>query len=136
MYKDYIFHVNWEDRLKTIHEIGVLAKIDKYFYFIVKDEKNASKAYTNGFNGVPGFKPNRVYKSEELFDFFKFRVFKTANVNYCEELRKTKGKSMTDSFLVDEIPEEEIQKNKIKILEAYELQEKIKNIIDEKYVEQ
>lgn len=134
MYKDYIFHVNWEDRLKTIHEIGVLAKIDKYFYFIVKDEKNASKAYTNGFNGVPGFKPNRVYKSEELFDFFKFRVFKTVNVNYCEELRKTKGKSMTDSFFVEEMIEEEAKKSKIKILEADNLQQKIANLIMENVI--
>lgn len=136
MNNDYIFHVNWEDRLKNIHQIGVLAKLEKYFYFIVKDEKNAKEAYTNGFNGVPGFKSNKVYRSEELFDFFKFRVFKTSDVNYCEELRKTKGRSMTDSFFVEEMAEEEAKKSKTKILEADNLQQKITNLIMENVIMQ
>ena len=126
MNKDYVFSINWEDRFKNVHKIGVLAQLDEEFYLIVKDNKKAYKAHENGFDGLPGFKAEKVYKSQELFDFFKNRVLRTANMNYCEELRKTGAKSMIDSFSVEEMPEEVIKEKKSKILKAYDLQEKMK----------
>ena len=125
MNKDYIFSINWEDRFKNVHKIGVLAQLDEEFYLIVKDNKKANKAHENGFNGLPGFKAEKVYKSSELFDFFKNRVLRTTDINYCEELSKTGAKSMIDSFSVEEMPEKVIKEKKSKILKAYDLQEKL-----------
>ena len=125
MNKDYIFSINWEDRFKNVHKIGVLAQLDEEFYLIVKDSKKANKAHENGFNGLPGFKAEKVYKSSELFDFFKNRVLRTTDINYCEELSKTGAKSMIDSFSVEEMPEKVIKEKKSKILKAYDLQEKL-----------
>lgn len=134
--KDYVFNVNWQDRHKELYRVGILAQLDKNFYFIVKDKDSENKAYNSGFRGVPGFKSDEVYKSQELFDFFKNRVLRTPNVNYCEELRKTGGKSMIDSFSLDAVPEEELKEYKTKILEAHRLQEALKKLRNKKVAEQ
>ena len=130
--KDYVFNVNWEDRHKEIYKIGILAQLDQYFYLIIKDEKSAEKAYKSGFKGLPGFKTDEVYKSLELFDFFKNRVLRTPNVDFCEELGRTGGKSMIDSFSVEVMAEGEIKEYKTKILEAHRLQEALKKVRDRK----
>lgn len=136
MNNDCIFHMKWEDRFKKAHNIGILAKIEENYYLMIKDKENAKEAYENDFNGVPGFKTNKVYKSQELFSFFKDRLLKQPNMDWCEELRKTSAKSMTDSFFVEEMPEEEAIKSIAIILEADRLQEKIKKMMEEKVMEQ
>lgn len=131
MNRDYIFHINWDDRLKKSHRVGILAQIDELFYMIIKDEKNAEFAYKNGFVGVPGFKTEEVYRSSELFDFFKSRILEKNQKNLCEELAKTKGMSMIDSFSVEEVAQRTIPKYREVILQAYELQVK-KSLAQEK----
>ncbi len=126
MSKDYVFSINWEDRFKNVHKIGVLAQIEDEFYIIIREKEKAKEAFKNGYIGVPGFKAEKIYKSNEMFDFFKNRVLRTSNTNYCEELSKSGGKSMIDSFFVEKMSEEESEYKKLKILKAYELQEKLK----------
>ena len=132
MIRDYIFHVNWEDRHKQLHKIGILAQINEYFYLIIKEQENASLAYKNGFIGIPGFNEEEVYRSEELFDFFRNRILESKRKNPCEELSKTGGTSMTDSFSVEEISEKLSEKYKKIILEAYDLQLRKKQIQEQK----
>lgn len=134
--EDYVFHVNWEDRHKQLHKIGILAQIDKYFYLIIKEQTEDSSAYKSGFIGVPGFNKEEVYRSGELFDFFRNRILESKRKNPCEELSKTGGISMTDSFSVEEISKRISKKYKKIILEAYELQERKKKIQEEKHVEE
>lgn len=124
MNKDYVFHINWEDRHKLSYRVGILAQLDEYFYVIIKDQENAQMAYKNGFIGIPGFKVEEVYRSQELFDFFKSRVLHKNAQNPCEELVSTGAKSMIDSFSVEKIPDKVIPKYKGIILRAYELQQK------------
>jgi len=126
MSKDYVFSINWEDRFKNVHKIGVLAQIEEAFYIIIREKEKAKEAFKNGYNGLPGFRTEKIYKSNEMFDFFKDRVLRKANIDYCEELSKTGGKSMIDSFFVERLSEEETEDKKMKILKAYELQEKLK----------
>lgn len=124
MNKDYIFHINWEDRYKHSYRVGILAEIDEVFYLAIKSEKDAVLAYKSGFIGIPGFKTEEVYRSSELFDFFKNRILETSKANASEELARSKAVSMTDSFSVEEISKNVSKKYKRIILEAYELQER------------
>jgi len=134
MNRDYIFNLNWEDRYKNSYRVGMLAQIDGAFYFVLKDEeKNETAAHKNGYIGIPGFKVEEMYRSQELFDFFKSRVL---GHNPCEELAKTRGVSMVDSFSVEEIPERMMPKYRKIILEAYELQEKKKKEQEENAIQQ
>lgn len=132
MNKDYIFHVNWEDRYKHSYRVGILAEIDEAFYLAIKNEEDATLAYKSGFIGIPGFKTEEVYKSQELFDFFKKRILETTKGNESEELAKSKAVSMIDSFSVEKVSEKLSQKYKKIILEAYELQKKKESLKEEK----
>lgn len=122
--KDYVFHINWEDRHKISYRVGFLAKLDEYFYIIIKDQENAHMAYKNGFIGIPGFRAEEAYRSQELFDFFKSRVLNNNGQNPCEELASTGGKSMIDSFSVEKVPDKVVTKYKGMILKIYELQQR------------
>lgn len=128
MNKDYVFNINWEDEEKQLHRIGFLAQLDGSFYLIIKNEENAKIAYDNGFIGIPGFKLQEVYKSEELFDFFKNRILQKSNSNPCEELAETGAKSMVDNYSVSQISDKISLKYKKLILAAYDLQEQKANI--------
>ena len=125
MNKDYVFHVNWEDRHKQSYRIGILAQLDEAFYLVIKDERNAKLAYDNGFAGIPGFKAEEVYMSgTKLFDFFERRILEKEATKQCEELARTCGVSMVDSFSVEIISDKLSEKYKRIILEAYELQQR------------
>ena len=124
MNKDYVFRVNWEDRHKNIYVIGILAKIEDSFYLVFKDEKHIETAYKQGYIGIPGFNVEEIYKSQELFDFFKSRILQTNKSNPCEELARSRGISMIDSFSVDQLSERMIPKYREIILEAYDIQAK------------
>ena len=121
---DYVFYMNWEDRLKQNHKVGMLAKIKEDYYFFIKNKQRAEAAYRAGFIGVSGFEPERIYKSKELFDFFKSRIIAKSSEDPCKELSETNAISMVDSFSVEEIKDDVANKYKKIILQAYELQEK------------
>lgn len=133
MNKDYVFHINWDDRYKNSYRVGLLAELDECFYLIIKDGKKAETAYKNGFVGIPGFRSEEVYRSHELFDFFKSRISEGARKkNPSEELAKSKGISMIDSFSVEEAPERMTKKYKEIILKTYELQERKTQLQEER----
>lgn len=126
--KDYIFYLNWEDNMKNLRKVGYFAHIEENFYLLISSEKNAETAYANGFIGLPGFKTDEIYKSSELFDFFKNRISDKDSEDPCKELSKNEGKSMVDSFSLEEVPEILSDKQKQALLEAYERQEKLKEL--------
>lgn len=134
--KDYFFYIIWEDDENNKYKIGVLAQIDKMFYLrmhkkgqsISVEDKSKETAYDNGCIGITAFKRDRVYKSGELFDFFKKRLLDKTSDNPCEELKEKHAISMVDSFSVKEMEEEKHKKCKEVILDMYEIQEKNKNI--------
>ena len=126
--KDYIFFLNWEDNMKNIRKVGYLANIDKEFYLIISGKANAETAYENGFIGIPGFRPGEIYKSSELFSFFKNRILDKDSDNPCGELLKNQGKSMVDSFSIEEVPEILADRQKKTLLKAYSIQEKKKKV--------
>ena len=126
--RDYIFYLNWEDTIKNIRKVGYLANIENEFYLLISGEKNAQTAYANGFIGIPGFRSGEIYKSSELFLFFKNRILNKEIENPCEELLKNEGKSMIDSFSLEEVPEGIAEKKKEALLEAYKIQEEKKKV--------
>lgn len=129
--KDYVFQVNWEDRNKKSYVVAMLAQLDKEFYLVLKDKKDIETACKQGYIGIPGFSQS-IYKSNELFDFFKCRVAKTTQANPCVELIETKGKSMVDSFFVEPIPDRLVPKYKEIIIETYKLQQRKKELEENK----
>ena len=133
--KDYVFYINWEDRHKQTYRIGFLAQLDESFYLIIKNEEKAQIAYKNGFIGLPGFKSEEVYKSRELFDFFKSRILQKSSSTPCEELATTGAKSMIDSFSVEKLSDKLAQNYKNIILEMYDLQTRKVQIQEQKEVE-
>lgn len=122
--RDYVFNVQWTDKYRNSYKVGLLAQIDKMFYFIMSSPKTAEAAYKKGFVGVPGFQAEEVYRSQELFDFFKGRILEDKSENPCEELAQNKGLSMIDSFSVEEVSERIAKKYKEAILRAYEVKVK------------
>jgi len=107
--QDSYYYINWEDNQKNLFRIGVLARIDDVYYLktFAKKGENERDAFSHGYAGLPGFNIGQVYKStNKLFDFFLNRIYRGgANVDYMEELKKTRGRMLTDSFSVEEIPE-------------------------------
>ena len=101
--KDYYFYINWEDDKKNLYRVGILARIEDIYYMKTQrigaeKERDAS---SHGYNGIPGFVNGKLYKSErQLFDFFKERIFieKNNDVDIMEELNKTNGRTLRDSF--------------------------------------
>jgi len=130
--KDYIFYLNWEDNIKNIRKVGYFAHIQESFYLVVSGKENAKTAYENGFIGIPGFKADEIYKSPELFNFFKNRILYKDTNDPCKELIETKGKSMIDSFSVEEVPEIIADRQKQALLEAYKKQEELKKLRSKK----
>ena len=126
--KDYIFFLNWEDNMKNIRKVGYLANIEKEFYLLISDIANAKTAYDNGFIGIPGFRAGEIYKSSELFSFFKNRILDKESDDPCGELLKNEGKSMVDSFSIEKVPEILAERQKKILLKAYSIQEKKKKI--------
>lgn len=102
--QDYYFYIIWEDTEKNAYRIGILAQIDSQFYLKMNNSTNNSLAAKRGYIGIPGFQFDKIYKSSELFDFFKYRILDKKSNNPCEELLQNSGKSMVDSFSLEEIP--------------------------------
>lgn len=108
--KDYYFYINWEDDKKNLYRVGILARIEDIYYMKTQQigaekERDAS---SHGYNGIPGFVKGKLYKSErQLFDFFKERIFieQNSDVDIMEELDKTNGRTLRDSFSLEEMPE-------------------------------
>lgn len=138
--KDYFFYIKWEDTKGKLYKIGILAQIEEMFYLrmyhkvrqteLEKLEEEKITAYDNGCIGIPGFKRGKIYRSQELFDFFKNRILGKDEENPCEELKETNAKSLVDSFSVEEIVMEPKKKKSCKdvILKLYEEQLKKENI--------
>ena len=102
--QDYYFYIVWEDTEKNAYRIGILAQIDGQFYLKMNNSTNTSLASKRGYIGIPGFQFDKIYKSSELFDFFKYRILDKKSNNPCEELLQNSGKSMVDSFSLEEMP--------------------------------
>lgn len=127
---DYYLYINWEDNQQNVYRIGVLARISNTYYLktYAKKSNYERDAYSHGYIGIPGFIPGRLYTStNQLFDFFKRRVFAPNgtehSIDFLEELKKTNGISLTDSFSIEEMPEKYRQSCK-NILESLSSLEK------------
>ena len=101
---DYFFYIVWEDTEKNAYRIGVLAQIDGQFYLKMNNNNTSTIAANKGCIGIPGFQVDKIYKSSQLFDFFKYRILNKKSNNPCEELLKNTAKSMVDSFYLEEVP--------------------------------
>lgn len=127
--EDYYFFINWEDAQKNLYRVGILAKIQNTYYMRISERKpnDERDAYSHGYIGIPGFIPGELYKSNnELFDFFEKRVSEvpSKDKDYYQELLTSEGRTLTDSFSVEEMPEIYRKKCKETLLAMDELKQK------------
>ena len=109
---DKFLYVNWEDDRKNTYRIGILARINGDYYLKTQypNQDGERNAHSHGFAGIPGFANGRLYKStNDLFDFFKDRIYpgkiENRDSDILEELMKTEGKTVRDSFFIEEMPD-------------------------------
>lgn len=131
---NHYLYINWEDDQKNMYRVGILAKIDDVYYLRTYTRKpdDERDAYSHGYIGIPGFIPGELYKStHQLFDFFKNRVYVESNAekdtDYFEELKKSQGKTLTDSFSIEEMPENYRAKCKSVILAMDKQKQRLQN---------
>ena len=131
--QDYYLYIDWEDTQKNIYRVGILARISNTYYMKTypRKENDERDAYAHGYIGIPGFIPGELYKStNELFDFFQKRISvtdqKKENLDCCQELLQSEGRTLTDSFSVEEIPENYRSKCKEVLLAMDELKQRQK----------
>lgn len=101
---------------ENIFSLGVLEKKENNFIFTI-NETELKNAIKHGCMGIGNFDfLKTVYVSEELFDFFKFRIpsrthvdieniLKEYNLKEYDEmelLKITKAKEATDNYYVEE----------------------------------
>lgn len=120
------FYVKWEDSEKKSYNVAFLAYVEgSYYFFYNRSEEEMKQANQSGFYEVPSF-PNkkRIYMSQnDLFDFFKMRVPREPETNKDDSeldlLQTSKGEIPTDSFSIEEVPQEKVAvcKEIIQILE-------------------
>lgn len=120
--QDYFFYIIWEDSNNNSYKIGILAQIDGDFYLKMNNSNASALAFSKGCIGLPGFQLDKIYKSSQLFDFFKYRILDKKSDNPCKELLQNSGKSMVDSFSLEEIPNLLKPKCKQLILEMDKIQ--------------
>lgn len=129
MNEDYYFIVRWRDADQKLHNVAIMARINNIYY--LKKNKNSIKAYQNGYNGIPSFSKDILYKNEsEMFDFFNMRILnEDKQEDPCKLLSKSLGKRPVDSFSL-EIIEGEDKKEAIKkmILQLDKVQEENKKV--------
>jgi len=130
---DRFFWVKWKDSKKCEHVVGLLCYLDEKYYFKYNPELKDEINVPAGFNGVPTFgkvvgldeqqkeKTFSIRSSDELFGFFKGRIVKENETDIwkseygfdkydeCEILAKTKGKTPTDSYFVEEMDKEALK---------------------------
>lgn len=107
--------LKWKKNEK-IFSLGVLEKKDNNFIFTI-NEQQIKDAIKHGCSGIGNFDfLKNVYVSENLFDFFKFRIpskthrdiekiLKDYNLEEYDEmqlLKITKAKEATDNYYVEE----------------------------------
>lgn len=129
--QDYYLYINWEDSQKNIYRVGILAKINDTYYMRTYERKpnDERDAYSHGYIGIPGFIPGELYKStNELFDFFQKRVSAqeqaNQNIDYYQELLQSEGRTLTDSFSIEKMPESHQKKCKEVLIAMDELKQR------------
>ena len=122
---DYYFYIMWRDIKDASHKVGILARIEGNYYMkpYVQKSEDGTSIYDNGFSGVPTFSEDKLYKSERrLFDFFERRLLHRERVDSYDQLKEGKGRSVTDSYSVEEMSKEEAEKFKDILLELDRIQ--------------
>lgn len=109
--------LKWKSKRDKIYELGILSKENDKYIFKIK-EKQLKNAVKDGCMGIGNFNLlNSVEISDELFDFFKYRIvdknspklpeilkkYKLDKYDDMEILKITKAKSANDRYWVEEI---------------------------------
>lgn len=109
--------LKWKSKRNNVYDLGVLSK-ENYKYIFRINEKQLKKAIEDGCMGIGNFSLlNNIEVSDELFDFFKYRIVRKNSPKLNEMLKKynlekydemeilkiTKAKSVNDRYWVEEL---------------------------------
>lgn len=132
---NYFLNVNWNDLEKNTHRVGFLSLYNEKFYFKIRGKENIQRAYDQGFGGIPGIQPDRIYvSSNEMFNILKKRLGIRENekekIEIMKELlgNKIDGDTMIDNrrdkISFDNMTERESEECKKEIDELEQLENK------------
>lgn len=109
--------LKWKSKRDNIYELGILSKENNKYIFKI-DEEQLKKAIKDGCMGIGNFNLlNNVEVSDELFDFFKYRIVSEDSPKLQEMLKKynlkeyddmkilkiSQAKNVNDRYWVEEI---------------------------------
>ena len=109
---NFTFYVIWKDANQVEYKVGVLSHIDGSYYLkTCTNNSEPSSPYQNGFNGLPSFNPETIYKSDNsLFDFWKRRIIIHRDEDLYTVLKRTSASNRNDSFYLEEASSEDTEK--------------------------
>ncbi len=122
-----VLYLKWLSPLNNKkYIIGALCRKDKKYYFKLS-KKHITEAENQGFSMVtiPFSNFDKIYESDELFSIFKLRIPKIETYDEEEKrelleelgisefdefkyLEKTKGKLLTDNFILEKENEKDV----------------------------
>lgn len=102
---DSYFLVKWKENI-----IGVLARVNGTYYtqFHAKSLKNEISG--EEIIKQTSFQSDKLYKNDELFEFYEKRLRVEPNEDVFDRIRKTGAKRPTDNFWLQEMNKKQIKK--------------------------
>lgn len=97
---DNYFLVKWKDST-----IGILVRIDGIYYTKFYSKQLKDKLIGEEIIKQTSFQPDKLYKNDELFEFFEKRLRIETNEDAFDRIRKTGAKRPTDNFWLQEMDE-------------------------------
>lgn len=116
---DDYFLVKWKENI-----IGILARVNGIYYTQFHAKHLQDEALGEEIIKQTSFQADKLYKNDELFDFFEKRLRIEPNEDVFDRIRKTGAKRPTDNFWLQEMNEKQKKAFKKTLKKATEKQEK------------
>ena len=96
-------NVNWNDLDKNTHRVGFLSLYNEKFYFKIRGKETIQRAYDQGFGGIPGIQPDRIYvSSNDMFNILKKRLgIREENKEKIEIMKEILGNKIEEETILD-----------------------------------
>lgn len=99
---DNYFWIKWKE-----NNIGILIRMNNTYYTRFQIKHLSNENIDENIVKQTSFKPNVLYRNNELFDFFKRRLRIEKDEDVFDRIRKTGAKRPTDNFWLEEMNEKE-----------------------------
>lgn len=102
---DNYFWIKWKEQV-----IGILMRVENEYYVRFQANHLIDRQKYENIIKQTSFQPNKLYKNNELFDYFQRRLRVGENEDVFDRIRKTGAKRPTDNIWLEEMNEKQIKK--------------------------